>query len=57
MQESQAVGRHLPGIADVAVVDHQAAALRIGQQATHSGQAGVLLPETILVRAIHLPAQ
>ena len=49
--------QHVPGIADVPVVDDQAAALCIGKQATYGGQAGVLLPKTILVRAVHLPAQ
>ena len=56
-QRGLQVGRALPGVADVAVVDHQAAALCIGQQPTHGGQAGVLLPKAILVRAVHLSTQ
>lgn len=46
----------VPGVADVAIVDDQAAAVGVGQQAPHRGQAGVLLPEAVLVGAVHLQA-
>ncbi len=43
-----------PSVADVAIVDHQPATVRIIPQPAHGRQAGVLLAKTVFIRAVDL---